>query len=110
MDIGLLIGLVGSVAAVVTVVVAVLAWRRPQGAADPDRARRKVSVEVAYAMPLFDMPDGSQEFGEDLVSVTVRNSTGQAVKVNGWGVHLPGGRNLVVRSRPRAGSRASPCG
>lgn len=58
MDTGLLVAVVGSLAGVITVVVAFLAWRRPKAPTDPEPARKKVSVEVAYNMPLFDVPDG----------------------------------------------------
>jgi hypothetical protein len=97
-DLGLLAAIVGSVAGVVTVVVAVLAWRRPRTPSGGEKSKKNVVVEVAYAMPLYDTPDGTQEFGEDMVSITARNATDQPVKVNGWGVHLPGNRNMLVRN------------
>jgi len=96
-DVGLIAGIIAAGAAVVGAVIAVLAWRRPKAPADPKRAQKRVSVAVAYNMPLFDLPDGSQEFADDMVAITVQNATDQPVKVNGWGVHLPGNWNLVVR-------------
>jgi hypothetical protein len=46
--------------------------------------------------PVFDQVDGSKELGDHLIVLTVPNGTSRAVKATGWGVHLPGNKNLVA--------------
>lgn len=87
-------GVFGGIVGVIGVFVAVVAWRWPKS--PHGEPIGQVKVEVAYVMPVFDMPDGSQDFGEDLVSVSVKNGTPAAVKATSWGIALPNGNIFVT--------------
>lgn len=68
MDWTLLWTAVAAVAAVLTVGVAILAWRRPKQPDKPTPAPHELlTVDVSYDIPVFDQPDGSQTLGDDLV-------------------------------------------
>lgn len=59
----------------------------------------RVVVRVTNAIPVYDLPDGTQEPGEHFVSVEAVNTGDQAVTITAWGVKLPGDRRMVV-TRP----------
>lgn len=66
------------------VLVAILAWRRPEGV----REGGQLNVEVSNVFPIFTQLDGSQRAGERLVAVTLNNPTAHPVKVTWWGFRL----------------------
>lgn len=97
-DVWTLLGLIaGVVGVVVGIPVTVIAWLRPRA---PRGIRpspvAQPQVDVANAFPAYDLPGGGQRLGDHLVSVTTRNPTANRIKVIGWGVHLPNGKNMVV--------------
>lgn len=77
------------------VVLGIGAWLWPR--TGPRRRRHeRLRVTVSNHFPVFNRGDGSQRLGDLLVAVTVSNGTDRPVKATGWGVHLPGNRNLVA--------------
>ena len=71
------------------------AWLWPRTGARR-RPHEQLRVTVSNHIPVFDQADGSKRLGDHLVAVTVSNGTERPVKATGWGVHLPGKRNLVA--------------
>ncbi|MFE7854453.1 hypothetical protein [Streptomyces sp. NPDC057403] len=56
----------------------------------------RVIVRVSYSIPVFDLPDGSQDLGDDFVSVEAVNTGDQPIAITSWGIELPGDRRMVV--------------
>jgi hypothetical protein len=54
---------------------------------------------VTNAIPVYDLPDGSQDLGDHFISVEAVNNGDRAVTITGWGIRLPGDRRVVV-TRP----------
>lgn len=94
---GLVLGWVGGSLTVLGILLSIWFWLRPRPPKNSSApSHEKLRVEVSNHIPVFDHPDGSQTCGDHLVAVVVRNGTATPVKATGWGLHLPGGRNIVV--------------
>lgn len=62
----------------------------------PAPAGPRVIVRVAYSIPVYDLPDGSQDLGDDFVSVEAVNTGDQPIAITGWGIEFPGDRRMFV--------------
>lgn len=82
---------VGSIVGIVALAVGLLAWLRPV-----QKGTGRLNVVVTNDFPVFNQLDGSRTVGDHLVGVTLRNPTGDPVKVTGWGLRFPSGRTLRV--------------
>lgn len=56
----------------------------------------RVLVKVSYSIPVYDLPDGSQDLGDDFVSVEAVNTGDQPIAITSWGIELPGDRRMFV--------------
>ncbi|GHD52059.1 hypothetical protein GCM10010335_64000 [Streptomyces galbus] len=45
----------------------------------------RVLVKVSYSIPVYDLPDGSQDLGDDFVSVEAVNTGDQPIAITSWG-------------------------
>jgi hypothetical protein len=89
---------IATAAAVVGLVVATLAWLRPRSPRAEEHVlpHQRLRVTVSNHFPVFDQVDGSKKLGDHLIAFTVHSGTSRQVKATGWGVHLPGNKNLVA--------------
>jgi hypothetical protein len=55
-----------------------------------------VLLQASNSIPVYDLPDGSQDLGDHFVSVEAVNVGDQPIAITSWGVELPGERRLFV--------------
>lgn len=104
MDIGVLSGVVGAVAAVVAVPIAAYYGHRSTKSA-PTGPRVQVRVENGF--PAYATLSGGQRIGDHVVLINAVNTGDRAVTITGWGVKLPGDVRLVLPD-PLPGSTPLP--
>ncbi|AYN43325.1 hypothetical protein D9753_35725 [Streptomyces dangxiongensis] len=80
----------------------------------------RVVLQVSNSIPVYDLPDGSQDLGDHFVSVEAVDAGDQPIAITSWGIELPGDRRMFVtrgenwatpappRACPRCPSRAVP--
>ncbi|MER5974525.1 hypothetical protein ABT112_33295 [Streptomyces sp. NPDC002055] len=56
----------------------------------------RVVVRVSNSIPVYDLPDGSQDLGDHFVSVEAVNSGDQPISITSWGIELPGDWRMFV--------------
>ncbi len=56
----------------------------------------RVVLQVSNSIPVYDLPDGSQDLGDHFVSVEAVNTGGQPIAITSWGIELPGDRRMFV--------------
>ena len=56
----------------------------------------RVILQVSNSIPVYDLPDGSQDLGDHFVSVEAVNTGDQPIAITSWGIELPGDRRMFV--------------
>ncbi|WP_157968744.1 hypothetical protein [Streptomyces geranii] len=56
----------------------------------------RVVLQVSNSIPVYDLPDGSQNLGDHFVSVEAVNTGDQPIAITSWGIELPGDRRMFV--------------
>ncbi|NEA82401.1 hypothetical protein G3I30_25830 [Actinospica acidiphila] len=56
----------------------------------------RVVLQVSNSIPVYDLPDGSQDLGDHFVSVEAVNTGDQPIAITSWGIELPGDRRMFV--------------
>lgn len=62
----------------------------------PAPAGPRVVLQVSNSIPVYDLPDGSQDLGDHFVSVEAVNTGDQPIAITSWGIELPGDRRVFV--------------
>lgn len=62
----------------------------------PAPAGPRVILKVSNSIPVYDLPDGSQDLGDHFVSVEAVNTGDQPIAITSWGIGLPSDRRVVV--------------
>ncbi|MET9372262.1 hypothetical protein ABZY00_31100 [Streptomyces griseoflavus] len=56
----------------------------------------RITLQVSNSIPVYDLPDGSQDLGDHFVSVEAVNTGDQPIAITSWGIELPGDRRMFV--------------
>ncbi|MEU9418453.1 hypothetical protein [Streptomyces sp. NPDC048272] len=62
----------------------------------PAPAGPRIVLQVSNSIPVYDLPDGTQDLGDHFVSVEAVNTGDQPIAITSWGIELPGDRRLFV--------------
>ncbi|MFI1488034.1 hypothetical protein [Streptomyces sp. NPDC020747] len=62
----------------------------------PAPAGPRVVLQVSNSIPVYDLPNGSQDLGDHFVSVEAVNTGDQPIAITSWGIELPGDRHMFV--------------
>ncbi|WP_331742530.1 hypothetical protein OG239_41825 (plasmid) [Streptomyces sp. NBC_00868] len=62
----------------------------------PSPGGPRVVLQVSNSIPVYDLPDGSQDLGGHFVSVEAVNIGDQPIAITSWGIELPGDRRMFV--------------
>lgn len=92
------IGIVGVAVAIIFGVIALVQGRRhkTEVARLTGADARTITVTPGNSFPIFDQPDGSQDLGDHMVSVTIANTSEARVNIKSWGISCGGDKNLFI--------------